>query len=92
MQKELKHSVCDVYFAPAQSELISFGIPNDKKLIYLSDAVFRLMVGYYWSNLDSKLEQYLDYCERQSLKRADAVIFASKCAKDGAVNFYQTNP
>lgn len=92
LHKELKHSVCDVYFAPAQSELISFGIPNDKKLIYLSDAVFRLMVGYYWSELDSRTEEYLDYCEKSALQRADAVIFASKWAKDGAVNFYQTNP
>lgn len=92
LHKKLKHSVCDVYFAPAQSELISFGIPKDKKLIYLSDAVFRLMVGYYWSDLDSKSEKYLDYCEKASLKRADAVIFSSEWAKDGAVKFYQTNP
>lgn len=82
---------CDIYFAPAQSELISLGVPTDKKLVYLSDAVFRLMVGYYWSNIDSKLEQYLDYCEASALKRADAVIFASEWAKDGAVNFYQTD-
>lgn len=92
LHKELKHSVCDVYFAPAQSELISFGIPKDKKLIYLSDAVFRLMVGYYWSNMDDELERYLDFCETVTLKRADAVIFSSEWAKDGAVNFYQTNP
>lgn len=91
LYRELKHVTCDIYFAPAQSELISFGIPKDKKLIYLSDAVFRLMVGYYWSNLDSKSEQYLDYCEMAALNRADAVIFASEWAKNGAVNFYQTN-
>lgn len=90
--KKIEDNTCDIYFAPAQSELISFGIPKGKKLIYLSDAVFRLMVGYYWSNLDPKSEQYLDYCEMAALQRADTVIFASKWAKDGAVNFYQTNP
>lgn len=91
LHKKINQTDCDIYFAPAQSELISFGIPKNKKLIYLSDAVFRLMVGYYWSNIDSKLEQYLDYCEASALKRADAVIFASEWAKDGAVNFYQTD-
>lgn len=92
LHKKINQTDCDIYFAPAQSELISFGIPKDKKLIYLSDAVFRLMVGYYWSDLDSKSEKYLDYCEKVSLKRADAVIFSSEWAKDGAVKFYQTNP
>lgn len=92
LHKKIRQTDCDIYFAPAQSELISFSIPNDKKLIYLSDAVFRLMVGYYWSELDSRTEEYLDYCEKSALQRADVVIFASKWAKDGAVNFYQTNP
>lgn len=50
------------------------------------------MIGYYWSDLDSKSEKYLDHCEKASLKRADAVIFSSEWAKDGAVRFYQTNP
>lgn len=90
--KKIRDSDCDVYFAPAQSELISFGIPTDKKLIYLSDAVFRLMVGYYWSDLDPRTEHYLDNCEKAALKRADAVIFASEWAKAGAMKFYQTNP
>lgn len=91
LHKKLRATDCDIYFAPAQSELISFGVPKSKKLVYLSDAVFRLMIGYYWSDMDSKLEQYLDRCEASALKRADAVIFASEWAKDGAVNFYQTN-
>ena len=89
--KKIRDSDCDVYFAPAQSELISFGIPDDKKLIYLSDAVFRLMVGYYWSDLDPRTEHYLDNCEKTALKRADAVIFASEWAKAGAMKFYQTD-
>lgn len=81
-----------MYFAPAASELISYGIPKDKKLIYLSDAVFRLMVGYYWSDMDEKTEAFLDHCEAASLERADAVIFASEWAKDGAIRYYHTDP
>lgn len=92
LDKVLKKSVCDVYFAPAQSELISFGVPNDKKLIYLSDAVFRLMVGYYWTGMDSKTEQYLDHCETIALKRADTVVFSSEWAKNGAISLYRTPP
>lgn len=92
LHKKINKSDCDVYFAPAQSELFSIELSKSKKIIYLSDAVFRLMVGYYWSNMNLELEQYLDYCERSALRRADAVVFASKWAKDGAVNFYQTNP
>lgn len=92
LHRELRNSDCDIYFAPAQSELISFGVPDDKKLIYLSDAVFRLMVGYYWSDLDPRTEHYLDNCEKAALKRADAVIFASEWAKAGAMKFYQTDP
>lgn len=91
IHRKIKKSNCDIYFAPAQSELISFGVPDNKKLIYLSDAVFRLMVGYYWSDLDPRTEHYLDNCEKTALKRADAVIFASEWAKDGAVKFYRTD-
>ena len=92
LHKTIAQTDCNIYFAPAQSELISFGVPDDKKLIYLSDAVFRLMVGYYWSDLDPRTEHYLDNCEKAALKRADAVIFASEWAKAGAVKFYQTDP
>lgn len=92
LQKKVRETDCDVYFAPAQSELISFGIPKDRKLIYLSDAVFRLMVGYYWFNLDPSMERYLDQCESIALNRADAVIFSSQWAKDGAEKFYNCNP
>ena len=92
LHKKMRATNCDIYFAPAQSELISFGVPNDKKLVYLSDAVFRLMVGYYWSDMDPKLEQYLDHCESSALKRADVVIFSSQWAKEGAVKFYHCAP
>lgn len=92
LHKKLKEISCDVYFAPAISDLISYGIPRDKKLIYLSDAVFRLMAGYYWSDLDERTEAYLNHCEAASLERADAVIFASDWAKDGAIRYYHTDP
>lgn len=91
LHKTISQTDCDIYFAPAQSELISFGVPDDKKLIYLSDAVFRLMVRYYWSDLDPRTEHYLDNCEKTALQRADAVIFSSEWAKAGAMKFYQTD-
>lgn len=92
LHKKMKNVSCDVYFAPAASNLISYGIPRNKRLIYLSDAVFRLMVGYYWYDIDERTEAYLDHCEAVSLERADVVIFSSVWAKDGAVRYYHTDP
>jgi glycosyltransferase involved in cell wall biosynthesis len=88
LHSKLKEKQCDILFAPAQSELISCGIPSDKKLIYLSDAVYKLMLGYYWFNISDEEQKYGDECEQKALDRANQVIFSSEWAKDGAIYLY----
>lgn len=90
LKRKLRQVDCDVYFAPAQSRLIALGVPQNKKLIYLSDAVFRLMVGYYWFDMNPRLEKYLDSCEALSLSHSDIIILSSEWAKKGAIKFYGT--
>lgn len=43
-------------------------------MIYLSDAVYYLMLNYYWFNISEKEQSYGNACEQKALDRADAVI------------------
>lgn len=88
LQQKINDARCDMLFAPASSELIACGIPRSKKLIYLSDAVYYLMLNYYWFNISEKEQSYGNACEQKALDRADAVIFASDWAKNGAIKYY----
>lgn len=80
----------DILFSPGQSDLLALSVPRDKKLIYLSDAVFRSMIDYYWSGMEPKMEAYLDSAEAKTLERADSVILSSEWAKRDAMRFYHT--
>ncbi|MFT8710354.1 MAG: glycosyltransferase family 4 protein [Sporolactobacillus sp.] len=82
-----------VFFAPASSNLIGVGIiPKECKLVYLSDATYHCMVGYYYDGGSVRNMKLHDMAENNSLVRADAIIYSSQWAKEDAVGYYNIKP
>lgn len=83
----------DILFAPAASELVACGaLPEDVPLIYLSDATFHAVNGYYGPAETGYNYRFRDHVEASALRRADAVIEASRWAGDDAVAHYGIDP
>lgn len=80
----------DILFAPAASNLVAF-INTNIPLIYLSDATFNLMNGYYWNSLSSYEIQYGNMVEKDALENATDIIYSSNWAKKDAISFYKIN-
>ncbi|MEN3241243.1 glycosyltransferase family 4 protein [Fructilactobacillus sanfranciscensis] len=80
----------DILFAPAASNLVAF-INTNIPLIYLSDATFNLMNGYYWNSLSSYEIQYGNMFEKDALENATDIIYSSNWAKKDAISFYKIN-
>lgn len=79
----------DVLFFPAQSEILaSKSVDLDKEIIYLSDATYDLMNGYYFPRRNSIESRTREYEEQESIKKADKIIYASKWAAENAVTHY----
>lgn len=79
----------DILFGCALSHIFGSGIDKkDKKIIYLSDAVFSQMVGYYWFDLSEQRKNALDKLEANSLKLADQLIYSSDWARLAAIESY----
>jgi glycosyltransferase involved in cell wall biosynthesis len=85
----VENSDCDIIFAPAVSKLVYAGRKSlaKKKLIYLSDATYHRMAGYYYDHSvhDQKIG---NKWESTSLRMAKVVILASEWARDDAFDFY----
>ena len=93
LSRKIRKAHCDLYFAPAVSEMIACGgIPSDAKVIYLSDATYHLMVGYYLFHETTFDQEYSNRMERLALSRADAVILSSDWAVDDARLYYGIAP
>lgn len=85
----IKRSHCDLYFAPAVSEMVACGgIPEDVKVVYLSDATYHLMLDYYLFNETPYDREYSNEMEERALSRADAVILSSDWAVNDARRYY----
>lgn len=84
---------CDTLFLSAHSEIL--GSKNfqfrSKKIIYLSDATYHLLMQYY--NLsDSKiLRKINEINEFESIKKATNIIYASDWAKKDAIHHYNAD-
>ena len=83
----------DIMFAPAASELVACGaLPENIPLIYLSDATFHAVNGYYGPAETGYNYCFRDRVESVALHRADAVIEASRWAGDDVVAHYGIDP
>ena len=83
----------DVIFAPMAADLIAF-LRTDKPIIYLSDATFRLMNGYYDPDdcLEGTDAEEREEIERRALGRADLVVLSSDWAARSVIDDYDVDP
>ncbi len=78
---------CDVLFAPMLSGAL-FLLDTDKPIIYLSDATFRLMNGYYWNDISPKDIKDRDLIEKTAMDKAAALVYPSHWVARSAVRDY----
>lgn len=93
LTRKIHQANCDVLFAPAASELIAdVDLPDGRPLVYLSDATFHVMNGYYAPLQTGHDQRFLEHCEASSLRKAAAVILSSQWAADDAIRHYGCQP
>ncbi len=85
----IKESGCDVLFAPACSKLIYSGRKalKGKKLIYLSDATYHRMQGYYYTH-SSHDQKIGNAWESNAQTLASKIIYPAKWSYDDAIEYY----
>ena len=69
------------------SEFLAFSNSN-KKIIYLSDATYHLMFGYYLFALSPNLKKLYDDIEKFALNKSYKIIYSSKWAMEDAISHY----
>lgn len=82
----------DIYFAPFSSVGLK-NFKSQKRLIYLSDATFAAMIGYYesFSGLSNKAINEGNEVEKSALNISDVVVLSSDWAKRSAIKDYGQN-
>ena len=83
----------DVIFAPVGSGLVAH-LQTSVPIVYLSDATFKLMLGYNWeftAMLPSQVRA-ADELERRAIMKASESVFPSSWAARSAVDHYQADP
>lgn len=89
LQKELKKRPVDVLFVSASSQLIAY-LETDIPVIYMTDATFQQLQGYYpsFSNLSKyNVRQGIDL-DKKAFQRSAHCMLASEWNKNSAVNDY----
>ena len=78
---------CDVIFAPMQSGTL-FSLKTNKPIVYLSDATFHAMIGYYWFDFPKRDIEEGEMIERLAMDKASALVYPSHWVANSAVNDY----
>lgn len=78
---------CDILFAPFASTAL-YALKTDKPIIYLSDATFAAMVGYYFKGIVSWNIKQANKIEKTALLKATHAIYASQWAYESAIRDY----
>lgn len=83
----------DVVFAPAGSTF-AWNAPAGVPLVYASDATFRLIEDYHpnYRNLSRAAREMSDRLERDTIARADLILYPSQWAAESAVRDYSADP
>lgn len=79
---------CDILFAPFSSYAL-YSIKTDKKIVYLSDATFHVMVNYYFNPMPSFGERLGEKVEQTAINKSDVIVFSSEWAKQSAIKDYK---
>ncbi|MCK1667871.1 glycosyltransferase family 4 protein [Bradyrhizobium sp. 153] len=79
----------DVVFAPAGSTF-AWSVPVGLPLVYASDATFRLVENYHpnYRNLSRSAREIAERLERETIARADLILYPSEWAAESAIRDY----
>src|SRR3954447_5544755 len=79
----------DIVFAPAGSPF-AWNVPDDIPLVYASDATFRLVGNYHpnYRNLSRAARETAERLERDTIARANLILYPSEWAADSAIKDY----
>jgi len=79
----------DILFAPVSSPGFAY-LKTDKPIIYLTDATFNLVYGYYddWKNFTETNIRQGNEIEQRSLDKAKKIITSSDWARNSMINDY----
>lgn len=91
--RKIRAAAADIVFAPAGSAF-AWAIPQSIPLVYVSDATFRLVENYHpnYRNLSRKARETAERLERDTIARADLILYPSDWAAKSAVNDYGADP
>jgi len=83
----------DIVFAPAGSTF-AWSVPDGVPLVYASDATFRLIEDYHpnYRNLSRAARKTAERLERDTIARADLILYPSQWAAESAVRDYGADP
>jgi glycosyltransferase involved in cell wall biosynthesis len=91
VQQQLRKTPCDIIFAPAASEELSF-FSTDLPIIYLSDTTFKLFNQDYEVNFEPQEIEWRDRQEATAISKARQLIYSSEWAANSAIEDYQADP
>lgn len=91
--RKIRATSPDIVFAPAGSTF-AWGIPDGVPLVYASDATFRLVENYHpnYRNMSRAARDMTERLERDTIARADLVLYPSNWAAESAVRDYGADP
>jgi glycosyltransferase involved in cell wall biosynthesis len=83
----------DVVFAPAGSPF-AWAVPRSVPLVYTSDATFALIEDFYarYANLSRRGRAVAERLERDTVARADLLLYPSRWAADSVIRDYGADP
>src|SRR5262249_950225 len=91
--RKIRAASPDVVFAPAGSSF-AWGVPDGVPLVYASDTTFRLIEDYHpnYRNLSRSARESSERRERDTIARADLILYPSQWAAESAVRDYGADP
>ncbi|WP_200798067.1 glycosyltransferase family 4 protein [Roseivivax lentus] len=92
-ERKISDAEVDMVFAPAGSTFAR-GTPPDVPLVYTSDATFKLVENYHpnYRNLSRRARIEIDALERDSISRADLLLYPTEWAAQSAMEDYGADP
>ncbi len=91
--RKIRAASADIVFAPAGS-IFAWAIPESIPVVYVSDATFRLVENYHpnYRNMSRKARETAERLERDTIARADLILYPSEWAAESAVKDYAADP
>jgi len=88
-ERKIRAASPDVVFAPAGSTF-AWSVPEGVPLVYASDATFRLVENYHpnYRNLSRAARDIAERLERNTIARADLILYPSEWAAESAIRDY----